>query len=91
MQLSGVRYRVGACLVLVGIAVVSEPEAQELLVDVLRLLPCSMALLVAACQPVAARVWRVDLHNAHEGYQSRGLMSVPLLSPIYLQYYERVD
>ena len=48
-------------LLSVRVAVVAEPEAQELLVDVLRLLPRGVAFLVAARQPVAAGVWRVDL------------------------------
>ena len=36
----------------VGVAVGAEPEAQELLVDILRLLPFSMPLLVALRQPI---------------------------------------
>lgn len=54
----------GKNLVLVGVAVLAEPEAQELLVDVAGLLPCRVPLRVCVRQPVAAAVRRVDLQQA---------------------------
>lgn len=50
-------------LVVVGVAVVPEPQAEEFFVDVHGLLPGRMTLLVRLRQPVSAAVWCVDLHG----------------------------
>ena len=41
-------------LVIVGVAVLPEPESEELLVHILRLLRCCMPLLIGVLQPIPA-------------------------------------
>mmetsp|Transcript_23622 Transcript_23622/g.41967 ORF Transcript_23622/g.41967 Transcript_23622/m.41967 type:complete len:303 (+) Transcript_23622:10-918(+) len=53
--------------VLVRVAMVTEPEAEELLIDVLRALPALEPLLVGGGDPEAGGVGGVDLIDEHDG------------------------
>ena len=60
----GFTWKLHAHLVPVGVAVVPEPQPQELLIDVLRLLSSRMTRLVAVSNPVPAGVRRVYLRES---------------------------
>jgi hypothetical protein len=74
-------------LILVRIAALPEPEPEELLINVLWLLPTCHSRLIAVCQPVAAGVWCVDLREKkiRKDFSATARTSVTSMTCLVLQ------